>query len=268
MSHLDEGVLHAYLDGELEGSGLRDAEEHLEGCPRCRTRLEEARRLEARVGATLEELEPAGDPEEARWEIRRRWARRRSDARRRSLSAAAALLLFVSAGVASAHPASPVRQWAASAWERVAGTEPADGPAAMESRSEEPGRAGVSTDLSDGRVIVDLGSPPDGAFLTAVLGEGDRASVDVVGEGRFATAPGRLSVEVVSGDVEVSFPVETREGRIRAHDRTLVTYRDGAWDLTGVDPETVEDREVRFRIPGPGSADADQGGAPDEGERP
>lgn len=49
MSHLDEGRLHAYLDGERQ----RESDTHLSVCADCRQRLDEARRLRDRAGAIL-----------------------------------------------------------------------------------------------------------------------------------------------------------------------------------------------------------------------
>ncbi len=43
MSHLDEGTLHALLDGELGGTELLEIEAHLGGCAACSARLQEAR---------------------------------------------------------------------------------------------------------------------------------------------------------------------------------------------------------------------------------
>jgi len=43
MSHLDEGTLHALLDGELGGTALMEIEAHLGGCAACSARLQEAR---------------------------------------------------------------------------------------------------------------------------------------------------------------------------------------------------------------------------------
>jgi hypothetical protein len=45
MSHLDEGQLHALLDGELSETERRAAEAHLEDCGECRRSLLEAREL-------------------------------------------------------------------------------------------------------------------------------------------------------------------------------------------------------------------------------
>src|SRR5262249_12971352 len=43
MSHLDEGTLHALLDGELGNTELMEIEAHLAGCSACSTRLRTAR---------------------------------------------------------------------------------------------------------------------------------------------------------------------------------------------------------------------------------
>ena len=43
MSHLDEGTLHALLDGELGGTELMEIEAHLGSCAACSARLQEAR---------------------------------------------------------------------------------------------------------------------------------------------------------------------------------------------------------------------------------
>ncbi len=45
MSHLEEGVLHAMLDGEIESAELQGIKAHLAACEGCTDRLEEARRF-------------------------------------------------------------------------------------------------------------------------------------------------------------------------------------------------------------------------------
>ena len=58
MSHVDEGTLHAYLDGELEGiqpGATASLEAHLAGCEQCRARLDEARGVRERASRILEE---------------------------------------------------------------------------------------------------------------------------------------------------------------------------------------------------------------------
>lgn len=61
MQHLDEGTLHAVLDGEIESDELVAIEAHLANCPGCRSRLAEARSFREVSDALLTELdaEPA-----------------------------------------------------------------------------------------------------------------------------------------------------------------------------------------------------------------
>jgi hypothetical protein len=59
MSHVDDGRLHAYLDGALESPEERlRVEDHLRSCPDCRTRLEAARDDRKGAGEILGLLGP------------------------------------------------------------------------------------------------------------------------------------------------------------------------------------------------------------------
>jgi len=53
MSHVDDGTLHAYLDGELSPAEAQGVDAHLAQCPACRGRLEEERALITRAGELL-----------------------------------------------------------------------------------------------------------------------------------------------------------------------------------------------------------------------
>ena len=53
MSHVDDGRLHEYLDGQLSTIEAVELERHLMECPACRTRLEEERALTKRAGRLL-----------------------------------------------------------------------------------------------------------------------------------------------------------------------------------------------------------------------
>src|SRR5438094_1956528 len=58
MSHVDDGTLHAYLDGELSPTETQRVETHVVQCPACRTRLEEERALIARAAELLARAAP------------------------------------------------------------------------------------------------------------------------------------------------------------------------------------------------------------------
>src|SRR5947199_2189593 len=53
MSHVDDGTLHTYLDGELAPAEARGVDAHFAQCPACRERLEQERALIARAGELL-----------------------------------------------------------------------------------------------------------------------------------------------------------------------------------------------------------------------
>jgi anti-sigma factor RsiW len=53
MSHVDDGQVHAYLDGELPQADAWRFEAHVAECPACRGRLEEARALITRASELL-----------------------------------------------------------------------------------------------------------------------------------------------------------------------------------------------------------------------
>ncbi len=53
MSHVDDGTLHAYLDGELSPAEVQGVEAHVAQCPACRGRLDEERALITRASELL-----------------------------------------------------------------------------------------------------------------------------------------------------------------------------------------------------------------------
>ena len=64
MSHVDEGALHAYLDGALDEFPAGEAKrvrEHLESCAECAVRLEEERRIRQDAEAMLTLATPSVD---------------------------------------------------------------------------------------------------------------------------------------------------------------------------------------------------------------
>lgn len=59
MSHLDEGTLHAMLDGELDTAETRQIEAHLGRCTTCGTRLDEIKLVRIEADRLIESLESA-----------------------------------------------------------------------------------------------------------------------------------------------------------------------------------------------------------------
>ena len=95
MSHVDEGTLHAYLDGELAPVERERVDTHLKGCPACQARLAEERTLIERAGRLLGMAAP---PERAMPPLQQLRQPRLTWRLRRPLAWAATLILAVGLG--------------------------------------------------------------------------------------------------------------------------------------------------------------------------
>ena len=60
MSHLDEGTLHALLDGELEMTEVKEIQAHLGSCSACGTRLRQVKEFYAEADRLVGSLELPG----------------------------------------------------------------------------------------------------------------------------------------------------------------------------------------------------------------
>ena len=76
MSHVDEGTLHAYLDGELPSGDRATLEAHVAQCVTCRAALADERALRDRASAVLGRARPLERPTPPFEQIRRTPARR------------------------------------------------------------------------------------------------------------------------------------------------------------------------------------------------
>ena len=84
MSHVDDGKLHTYLDGECSERERQQLEDHLASCEVCRERLEEARVSNQSASSLLAELEPAPVQAPAWNELEQRAAARQKSEPRRA----------------------------------------------------------------------------------------------------------------------------------------------------------------------------------------
>lgn len=106
MPHLDEGTLHALVDGEVPSSALEGVRQHLAGCPECRAQLDLARALADEALGLVETIEapPANGRATAGWA--------RGARRFRQLAWAASVILAAGLGYAGGRgrglPAGPV----------------------------------------------------------------------------------------------------------------------------------------------------------------
>ncbi len=159
MSHLDEGTLHAMLDGELSGDEVAEAQAHLEQCAQCRASLAEAKDFFSETDVLIESLDepespaPAAPAENA--PAARAWYRR---PRVLSLAATVALVIGVTF---VAYRASPDMQ---PAFQRPASAEP--DPVVLGEAESRTSKQNAPAPV--GGVVPDSGAEADGGFRAGV----------------------------------------------------------------------------------------------------
>ena len=210
MTHIDEGSLQAYLDGELHLEDRWRTERHLEECDACRAELQLLEGLSGTFSSAASRLERA--PRSREFAVG--WpARPRRSALRRLLPRVAVFLLFAGAAASATVPGSPVRSWIVEAIDDGPHTreiESAPAAAVPPTRSEPvPMEAGLSVEAVDGRVEVVLTGAHDLKVRTVMV-DGMRAGVFGSGEAassRFLGGAGRIEVlEAGAGDLRVEIP--------------------------------------------------------------
>jgi len=97
MSHVDEGTLHSYLDGELSPDERQAVENHLSQCAPCRASLAEEQALRERASAVLGAARPLERPMPP-FEQLRRTSKPSPWRVRRSIAWAASIVLAIGIG--------------------------------------------------------------------------------------------------------------------------------------------------------------------------
>ena len=109
VSHVDEGMLHAYLDGELPAPERAALEIHIAQCATCSARLADERSLIERASAVLRAARPSERPAPPLSELTSRRQRgRRIFGARLPFAWAATVLLALGIGYYLHAPESPV----------------------------------------------------------------------------------------------------------------------------------------------------------------
>lgn len=237
MTHATEGLLQAYLDGEVAEAARSRIVEHLAACEACAAEAEALRSINAHASAALGALDVPAPAAVARRRVQQRSAalprRRAAERLRGSLSRAAGLVLLTVGAASAAIPGSPVRSWLSGAWDRVSslfvGDQPAqvaETPIAPPAVAEE---AYAAVALADGAVRVLVAAPAGPATITVRLVDGARASFhssDTRAE--FVSATGRLEISGLGGgDLTIALPRAARRATVELAGRTVATVEDG-----------------------------------------
>ena len=230
MAHPDEGLIRAFLDGELgeeEAAAIRD---HCGSCPECQAEIGVQEEALARTASALLLLDTSPSVDEARRRVQARgdtpvrtgkevpswWSARRWSARS-SLPKAASIALLFTAGAASALPGSPVRDWLAQGWAALTGS---GGPEVATQEGLRP-MEGDSSGLmnpppqetalrmvpgGDG-VEIGLFDLPEDAEIRVLWVQGEEVSVFALEGTRFRTEAGRAEAHSPpGGGVRVEIP--------------------------------------------------------------
>ncbi len=265
--HLDEGRLHALVDGELPVEEARSARSHLAGCGTCRDLLDEVTGRMATVSGAFLRLDVPPPLLPAREAVRRRLDGsaaggsgggtpvRRPEAPRRSppwIRAAAGILLFTAAGV-SALPGSPVREWVREWLAPGSAGAPASTAVAVDSVPD-PADGDVAVYLlpSSGEVRVELVSLPPGGEVRVEWVDRDDAAVVAPGGSRFETSPGRVQVAVAGSRVRVELPRSVPRALVLGNGERYLARSGDRLELPGPVAAGSGDT-LLFRLPGRGT---------------
>jgi anti-sigma factor RsiW len=240
MIHIDDGVLRAFLDGELPSSDAQGVHAHIDGCAACRARRDELDRAAAVVSGALALLGAAVPAPDA-------W--RRVDASLRPApratkpmpwARAAAIVLLMGGGLTAALvPGSPVR----SLWSPAAPAVETPSAATVSSAMDE---AGIRSTVTSTSAEIALRAP-SGVEIEIVRG-GERTGVFGPPDASFRLEGERLVAESEAGPLRVELPQAVLDARVSVNGVDVVELRGG--ELTTAPPslEAGERTLVRFRV--------------------
>jgi anti-sigma factor RsiW len=242
MSHLDDGTLQAFLDGELDPTVRAEVAEHMLACDRCRTthgELTRANALFAEAVSALDTESPSGRAPSALGRQARRGAG--------SFVKAAGLILALAAAASAAVPGSPVHELIVNTMRgepEVAEVTPPPPEPEAEPVVEPapPAPAGVSIVPVSGPAVVSLEGLTD---VTIRLERADAtaasvAVVSAVSDPVFRTGLNRVEVvDGAGGEILVRLPVGAAGSRLIVDGRVYAEVTGGAIEAR-VPAETVD----------------------------
>jgi len=251
MGHPDSGTILALMDGELPDPEAAEVRAHVDRCPSCIDLAQELGQTSQSVQEALASLDVEPDLDGPRQAIRAQSrgpgaARTRQETRssakagggswiRWSLPKAASIAVFLSAGVASALPGSPVRDWV-SDWLTGPGSETGSSEAgldapAVNSQVQESLDLAAGVTAYQGSVEIWIHELPDPAELLVRWVDGDEAWIQA-GEGtRFNTSEGRLEAFSPPGSIEVELPRGIERVELRLNGAVLLRKQGGELEI-------------------------------------
>jgi hypothetical protein len=285
MSHLDDGRLRALIDEELGDTDAGAVRLHLEDCDACRHRMVELEGRATLVAQALGQLDTAAPTAGARDAVLERigsspreervgptrpvasvnhpGSRSRGRALHTPLARAAIVVLFLGAGVVTALPASPVREWIAAGWGRASDffessddpgtpagpTQEATPPTLSGSVGTRSGTAaGVRLDFTGKEISIVLRRIEAGTLIVVRLVPGGEAGAFADDPATFRTAEARIEVIGAAGRVFVDLPRDAGAASIEVNGGIYLSKEGDRIDVTGpIEARTTEEIHLRVR---------------------
>jgi hypothetical protein len=242
MTHVSEGRLQAYLDGELPPGEREVVALHVAGCGACSDELSELRETAAVLRGALGLLDAEPPATNRAWHAMLARPRAGTGAtagsfaprRQRLFPArwlnAAVLTLVATATLSAALPGSPIYGWPVSVWERLSGRTPAAAPDFHPASPLLAPAGGVSILPSDGRIRILLDGRLASARIRVRLVSGGRASIDVTGDPSghyFRTGEGWMEFIGSASELSIELPRDVAEASIEVGGRVYLRKLDG-----------------------------------------
>ncbi|MEJ2215760.1 MAG: zf-HC2 domain-containing protein [Gemmatimonadota bacterium] len=244
MTHVDDGVLMAYVDDELSPPARAATAAHVLACPECRRRLDELAAADRLLEDALAFADGPAPVARAHSRFRAETGAHRMEHRgafARTFIRVAGLVLLLAAGASAAVPGSPVRNWIRST------LVPKEKPAA--STSPANAMSGVSILPVNGRVDIAVSNAAPGTRLRVRAVDGPRATVTVPGTRKvpeFHTSPGRIDVVGAVDSVLIDVPKAATEVHVTVNGEPYVVGGNGK--LRAVVTAETRDGELMFTL--------------------
>jgi hypothetical protein len=240
MTHVEEGVLQAYLDAEVTAGARADIDRHLHSCSTCAAELQRMRSASQLFHNALQNSDAVAPvlAAQANFANARRQERKLiAPQPQRAWARAAMFVVGLGAVASAAVPGSPVRAWISDALTRVGVLNEPQGAAAPAKlpdeapavQRDETESTSLAIEAVDGRIRIVLRNVKPDATVTVRVVDGDRALVEATGaasKARFRTGAGLLEVDgVAGGEVVVEIPRSATNAVVEQDGRTI--YRTG-----------------------------------------
>lgn len=235
MTHIEEGVLQAYLDAEVTAGARAEIDKHLHMCSDCAVELDRLRNAASLFSTAVRHTDVQAPVlmAQARFAgVRRLEQKAPVFAPRRALARAAMFIVGLAAVAGASVPGSPVRAWINDALTRAglldepqsaaAPRSPAEAPAVQR---EEPEATALAIDPVDGRVRITLRNVKGDASVSVRMIDGPRVVVEATGiaaKAHFRTGAGSLEVSGVEGGaVVVQMPRTVANGIVEQDGKVI-----------------------------------------------